>query len=138
MLGLGGIDHQFIPYLLQIILLTIGVGGDLVPNRKGWNGISPSSPIYKLGSISDAIYTSGFMALDLYYTLSRKEYSLEQLSQLKDMIKTLQVHMMRLFSMKQALLGSDKPFQGIKLHMLGHFVDSIIYWGCPAVFDMIR
>lgn len=110
----------------------------MVPNSKNWNGFSASNPIYKLGSISDAIYTSGFMALDLHKTLSRKEFSLDQLSQLKDMINTLQVHMMRLFTLKQAVIGSDKPYRGIKLHMLTHFVDSILYWGCPAVFDMIR
>jgi hypothetical protein len=138
MIGLGGIDHQFIPCLLQLILLTIGVGGELVPNTKVWNGLSPNDSIYKLGSISDAIYTSGFMALDLHKTLSRKEFSLNQLSQLKEMIKTLQVHMMRLFTLKQAVIGSEKPYRGIKLHMLSHFVDSIMYWGCPAVFDMIR
>jgi hypothetical protein len=96
-----------------LILLTIGVGGELVPNTKVLNGISPSDPVYKLGSISDAIYTSGFMALELHKTLSRKEFSLDQLSQLKDMINTLQVHMMRLFSLKQAVIGSEKPYRGI-------------------------
>jgi hypothetical protein len=46
--------------------------------------------------------------------------------------------MMRLFSLKQAMIGSDKPYKGIKLHMLIHFIDSIAWWGAPKVFDMVR
>jgi hypothetical protein len=137
--GLGGIDHQFIPCLVQELLLAIGTMGEIVPNTKNWNGREAAgSPIYNLGNITDAIFTSGFMALDLYYTLSRSEFSIQQLRELKEMTKTLQVHMMRLFSLKQAMIKSKKPYKGIKLHMLIHFIDSITWWGAPKVFDMIR
>jgi hypothetical protein len=114
------------------------VDGEIVPNTKNWNNTLPSSPIYKLGSITDAIYSSGFVALDLSYTLGRTDYTLDQISSLQTMVSNCQVHMGRLFAMKQALLGSDTPFRGIKVHMLSHFVDAIVYWGCPKVFDMIR
>jgi hypothetical protein len=136
--GLGGIDHQFVPSMVEQMLLCIGVGGEIVPNTKNWNGRVLRGAIYSLGSVTDAVFTSGFMALDLFYTLSRSEFSLRQLKQLGSMIKTLQVHFMRLFSMKQALLNSSKPYSGIKIHMLIHFVDCILYWGAPKVWDMIR
>lgn len=136
--GLGGIDHQFVPSMVEQMLLCIGVGGEIVPHTKNWNGRVLRGPIYALGSVTDAVFTSGFMALDLFHTLSRSEFSLRQLKQLESMIKTLQVHFMRLFSMKQALLNSSKPYSGIKIHMLIHFVDCILYWGAPKVWDMIR
>jgi hypothetical protein len=113
------------------MVLCIGVGGEIVPNTKNWNGRVTSGAVYGLGSITYAVFTSGFMALDLFFTLSRSEFSLPQLRRLRSMIKTLQVHFMRLFSLKQALLQSSKPYNGIKLHMLSHFVDCIVYWGAP-------
>jgi hypothetical protein len=136
--GLGGIDHQFVPCLVEQMLLCIGVSGEIIPHTKNWNGRVTQGPVYLLGSITDAIFTSGFMALDLFLTLSRTEFTLDQLSQLNSMIRTLQVHFMRLFSLKQALIGSTKPYSGIKIHMLLHFSDCTIYWGAPKVYDMIR
>jgi hypothetical protein len=87
--GLGGIDHQFVPCLVEQMVLCIGVGGEILPNTKNWNGRCTRGPIYALGSITDAVFTSGFMVLDLFFTLSRSEFSLNQLHQLKSMVKTL-------------------------------------------------
>jgi hypothetical protein len=84
--GLGGIDHQFVPCLVEQMVLCIGVGGEIVPNTKNWNGRVTSGAVYALGSITDAVFTSGFMALDLFFTLSRSEFSLPQLEQLRSMI----------------------------------------------------
>ena len=57
---------------------------------------------------------------------------------LQQTVKTLQVHMHRLFALKQLLCNSNKPYKGIKLHIIKHIIDGIVLYGSPHVFDMIR
>ena len=39
--------------------------------------------------------------------------------------------------MKQGILSSRKPYEGIKLHMIEHFVDSIMMYGNTRYTDTI-
>jgi len=135
--GLGGIDHQYIPSLVLQLLLAIGFDGDILPNTKNWES-AKYPKLKKFGSLTDVVVSAGFIVLDLFYTLSRKEFTLGQLQELKELISTAQTHLHRLFTVKQLLIGSKKPYGGIKLHMLYHFVVAILYFGSPKVFDMIR
>jgi hypothetical protein len=97
------------------MIKCIGVQGDIVPKNKNWG---TNATVKKLGSVTDAINSSGFMAIDLFYTLSRSSFTIEHIQQLLDMARTCQVHFARLFALKQALLGSEKYYGGIKLHIV--------------------
>lgn len=139
--GLGGVDHQFIPNLLLQILLCIGTTGDILPNLSKWNTDFNNKlkfPIQDIGNITEIVHSSGFLVFDLYKTLERSHFSFSQIMYLQQTVKTLQVHMHRLFALKQLLCNSNKPYKGIKLHIIKHIIDGIVLYGCPHVFDMIR
>ena len=139
--GLGGIDHQFIPTLVLQLVMCIGTKGDIVPNTTAWNNKFSKTlqfSIQNIGNITEIIYSSGFLVFDFYKTLQRSVFSLTQIRHLQQTVKTLQVHMHRLFSLKQRMCNSNKPYKGIKLHIIKHMINGIMLFGSPFVFDMIR
>jgi hypothetical protein len=139
--GLGGIDHQFIPSLLLQMLMCLGTKGDILPNTTKWNskfGIKLAFGLGNIGNITEIVYSSGFLVFDFFKSMQRSDYSITQIRDLQQIVKTLQVHMHRLYSLKQRLCNSNKPYRGIKLHIIKHVVDGILLYGVPDVFDMIR
>jgi hypothetical protein len=87
--------------------------GDILPNPNPttWNSKFGSKLAFGLGNIrnvTEIVYFSGFLVFDYSFTRNRD---------LQQIVKTLQVHMHRLFSLKQRLCNSNKPYKGIKLHI---------------------
>lgn len=122
--------------MLQV-LIAIGVNDDVLPNSKEWwiRHLPDERVRY---NISECVITAGVLALDIHYNLRRGEFSDMQLRGLSHMIENLQFHILRMFGVKQLLLSSDKPYGGIKLHMMTHYPKCIAYYGPPHIFDMIR
>ena len=95
-------------------------------------------------SIHSSVVRAGFAVLDLHYNLRREAFSASLLKGLEESVSNVQVHMLRMFAIKQLLAASDasqvgdKLYAGIKEHMLQHFPRSINLYGPTIAFDMIQ
>lgn len=144
--SLGGLSQQKYPHLITQLLLCIGIkkSGGVLPVGKKWcrkflssNGNGGSSRLPDF-CISEAVLTSGYVLLDLHFNLKRTVFSNTQLQQLNDVIVNAQFHTLRLYALKQILLGSTKKYSGIKMHALTHMPGCIALYGPPYIFDMVK
>ena len=138
-IGLGGLDHQYVPSLFLQMFLCIGGTGDLLPTNRSWKpNRGEYKPFNHLGNITEIVHSSGYILFDIHKAFERGEYSVDQILDLHEMVKTAQIHFHRLYNLKQCLCNSNIPYKGTKLHSLLHLVEGILENGAPKVFDMIR
>lgn len=155
--GLGGIEHQKLPHLILQVLFAICSANDgVLPKSREWlsentackapttGNFQASQPARRSEQwpggicIESCVLRAGFAVLDLHYTLRRGAFTVKMLEDLREVIASAQFHMLRMHTLKQTLLGSNKPYQGIKYHLLQHYPECIALYGPTSSFDMIH
>lgn len=144
--SLGGLSQQKYPHLIMQLLLCISIkrNGGVLPIGKQWcrKFVQPHAETRGVRMpefcVSETVLTSGYVLLDLHFNLKRTVFSNTHLQQLNDIIVNAQFHTLRLYALKQILLGSTKKYAGIKMHALTHMPGCIALYGPPFVFDMVK
>lgn len=146
--GLGGIEHQKLPHLILQVLFAIDSASDgVLPRNRDWlseqmeksNARGPANTQRKWSiCVESCVVRAGFAVLDLHYTLRRAAFTRTMCEELKEVVASAQFHMLRMHTLKQVLVGSNKQYQGIKYHLLQHFPECIAQFGPTSSFDMIH
>lgn len=88
------------------------------------------------GSLRSTIVMALFMCLDMYFELTKKEYTITNLDELerRTIPHTLE-SVYAIYRIRQALKGFTKHFSGYKLHILNHIPQLIKRFGAPGNWD---
>jgi len=127
---------QKMPHLALQLLLAIGIKGDIVPKDHRW--VSKKFAVDFALCPTELIISAGYSILNLHFNLRRHEFSIPMLNTLAEQIESLQIHMQRLFWLKQLLLDVLKPCGSRKLHYIEHYPEAILNFGPPTYYDMTR
>lgn len=119
-------SSQWPPLLLAIAcIIGSSTENSIIPTHHETCGVFRSNIVMAL-----------FMCLDMYFELTKKEYTLRNLDELerRTIPHTLE-SVYAIYRMRQALKGYKKHFAGYKLHILNHIPHLIKRFGAPANWD---
>lgn len=116
--SMGFLDQQRTPALVLQILIILSN--------------SEALPAPHLGIVLRA----GFCVMDLHLTLKRPSFRRDAIAELTDAIHSHQLHLLRMFCLKQILLRTRKPLRSTKFHLVAHMPRMIELFGPTQYFDM--
>jgi len=123
-------------HLVLQLLLSIGTNGDIIPKDRRWV-LKKLNVDFDLCP-TELVLTAGYSILNLHFNLRRHVFSIDDLNTLGTQIESLQIHVQRLFWLKQLLLGELKPSGSRKLHYIEHYPETILNFGPTVYYDMTR
>lgn len=137
--SLGGLKHQKLPSLILQIILSISTSGDIIPVGLEWPSKHIDQKLWSCNNlcVTEIVISAGVAILDFHYTLRKEAFRSSELPNLRHITANLQIHVLRMFSLKQVLLNSTATYGAIKLHLIEHYPDTIREYGRPSNYDMV-